>query len=51
MNLKEFADNLRKEVDLFELWWKTRAQKYPDTYPLEMEEDDWYQNFMTSDLT
>ena len=42
MKIEEYVDKAKKELDEFRKWYIEENEKNSETFPLKMEEGDWY---------
>ena len=45
MNLSEFVTKIRSDITRFEASQIRKNKEDPETFPLERNEDDWYDEF------
>lgn len=48
MTLDEFLQESRKQLDQFERTWKEGQVNDPDSFPSDLPEADWYEQFLSS---
>ena len=49
MDLNEFLDEMRMELNQFELFWKEENKKDPETFPMKFDKNNvgiWFEQFM-----
>jgi hypothetical protein len=46
MKVEEFTAQVRRHVDRFEAWWKTRTQETPQVFPADMPWSEWVEQFL-----
>jgi len=47
MKLLEFVLVTQQELEEFKIWWGKENKKNPTQFPLELNEGDWYEQFIT----
>lgn len=43
--LDEFISDMKNELEFFEENWRIKNKISPEDYPLEMEDNDWFEHF------
>jgi hypothetical protein len=46
VNLAEFIASMHKDVESFKAMWESGAAESAEQFPNEMEEGDWFDQFM-----
>ena len=45
MNIASFKHEMNSSVENFYCWWIDQSNKFPENFPQEMGEADWYEQF------
>lgn len=46
MTVEEFTESLARDVYRFKSFWLENQQQEPESFPKEMNEGDWYDQFL-----
>lgn len=46
MNLEEFSEIAKADIDRFVANWRKGVKKEPDMWPLDLPEGEWFEQFL-----
>jgi hypothetical protein len=47
MTLDEFIKSMKQDLDAFRANWKEQQSEVPEHFPNDLDEGDWYDQFLT----
>ena len=46
MKVSEFIESMHNDIDGFNKYWHENMEEFPEHYPKEMDEGEWFEQFM-----